>query len=89
MLLVQLSTEVFGENADVIFGTLNKNYFYSSSLPHTHSHLSTCLVQVVVVILLAINMAPTLSALPVTGSFIEFSMPLNSWIANKTSFSAY
>ena len=45
-----------------------------------------CLVWDVVVILLAINITPTLPALVMTGSLIEIFIPLTSWIMNMTSF---
>ena len=50
--------------------------------------VSMCLVQLLVVMLLAMNIAPMLSTLTVTGNLIEIFMLFSNWIMNIISFAA-
>ena len=76
---MELSTSVLCEHVGAIFGRLKKIFLTAPSSIDLFIYLylmSTSLVCDVVVLLLIINMIPTLSALTMTGHLTEIIRPI-------------
>ena len=84
MLCRKYTAKVLCENVTVIFCWLYEVYIVKI----LSYQISTCLEQLVAVILPAIKIAPRLSTFIIAGSLTAVFMIFNNWITNITSFAA-